>query len=128
MWQMSGFSRIVAEDELLGVLRQPEVLGQGVNLVNGKPVRDPAAAQNFQLRCNVQPLTGPDLLLLPEGDRFNDQMWLWTNEPQNIDVGDLVTRQGLTYQVQESQPWGTYTRARIVLVDNLPASPAPQGP
>ena len=128
MYPMAGPSRIMANDETLTVLRQAEAVGAGVIYVNGKPVRDPSVNQTFQLTCNVQPLIGPDLMLLPEGDRFDDQMYLWTNSPGSIDVGDLVTREGLTYQVQDAETWGSYTKARIVLVDNLPASIAPQGP
>lgn len=117
-WPMSGLSTIMNTDESLPVMRYPETLGSGVTYADGKTVVVPTTLVVYQVICNVQPLTGNDLLQLPEGQRYNDQFWLWTNQNQMaVEVGDLISRTSKTYECQSAQAWGSYTRARCVSID-----------
>lgn len=115
MFQLGGRSKIIWGDETLCVYRNGEVL-----LVDGKPVdRD---VIDFNVRCNVQPLTGLDLLQVPEGDRHLEQYWVFTNErAQAIQLNDRVVRCGISYQVQKVETWGKspngYQRFRMTRID-----------
>lgn len=120
MWKLSGRSQIIDNDEQLQVTRQPSSTDAGVVYVGGKAVKDSQQTSTYLCRCNIQALTGRDLLLLEEGDRYDDQLWLWThNDAQAPQTGDLVDRLGGTYQVQSAEPWGNYTRCRLVRDDRL---------
>lgn len=116
MWKLSGQSQIITMDETLLVTRQGSTMGVDVTYVDGKIVKTDAI--DFCITCNVQPMSGKDLLLVPEGDRYTEQLWVWSNQKQKpLLTNDLVSRKGLTYQVQSSEDWGSYTRARIMRVD-----------
>lgn len=122
-WPMSGPSRIMNHDEALDVVRPPS-LGLGSAYLGGKLSITPGASARFTLAANVQPLGGKDLQLLPEGDRFADQLWVWTNVVNpGLQINDQVTRRGRVYQVQSAEEWGTYIRARLVAVDQLEDAP-----
>lgn len=115
-WQLSGPSTIITGDETLTVTREGTVLGTNINYVDGKLVKTNPVV--FCITCNVQPLNGKDLLLVPEGDRYSDQLWVWMNQKQTpLLTNDMVERNGRTYQVQSAEDWGSYTRARIMKVD-----------
>ena len=115
-WKLSGPSNIITGDETLDVVREGTSLGGNVNYVDGKLVK--TNPLKFCIICNVQPLTGKDLLLVPEGDRYTDQLWVWMNQQQTpLLTNDMVLRQGRTYQVQSAENWGSYTKARIMKVD-----------
>lgn len=117
-YPMSGPSLIMNTDETLAVIRESSQVGAGVNYVDGKPVQDETLYVRFNLVCNVQPLSGRDLLLLPEGQRFVDQFYVWSNQrDMALDTGDLVLRDGKTYQCQSTEDWGSYTRGLCTLVD-----------
>lgn len=115
MFQLGGRSRIISGDETLCVFRNGAVL-----LVDGKPVdRDVIM---FDIQCNVQPLTGLDLLQVPEGDRHLEQYWVFANErSQAIELNDRVVRSGISYQVQKVETWGRppngYQRFRMTRID-----------
>lgn len=120
-WKMQGPSWIQANDERLIVMRRMGTLGDGVRYEGGKLVRDTGTIRLFHCQCNIQPLTGKDLLILPEGERYDDQLWLWSNQQDEaIAINDTVLREGRTYQVQSCEEWGSYNRARLVLDDTLP--------
>ena len=136
MWPLFGVSSIMACDEVLPFLREGTAPpGDDVVYVGGKPVkRDPTT---MILRATVQPVDGRDLMLVPEGDRFTENLWVYVDkgcapilpphEPNPDDQGaclapfpqddDKVLRNGKVYQVQECQDWGSYVRARVTLVD-----------
>lgn len=85
--------------------------------VSGTPIR-------FHKNGNVQPLQQRDLLLLPEGDRHKEQLYVWVQDHDNerILINDRVVRLGACYQVQSTDNWGDYTRARIMRIDIGPES------
>jgi hypothetical protein len=111
---------IIIDDETLTVCRVGEVLYK-----DGKPV----STNNieFQITCNVQPLNGRDLQLVPEGDRYKEQYWVFMNQTQlPLQTNDTVLRPGVLqnsqptivkFEVQEVQNWGSFTQARIMRID-----------
>lgn len=127
MIKLFGQSQIMTGDETFDIARESTVLGEGVNYQYGKMVKAPPTC--FKVIGNIQPLNARDLLLVPEGDRFKEQYWLFCPskivlenglEVQDIDaiiLNDRVKRLGKNYQVQSVENWGSYTRARIMLID-----------
>lgn len=105
----------MSQDETLKVYRDGPV-----RQVQGKPVKgDPTC---YQIQCNVQPLDGRDLLIVPEGDRFKEMYWVYTNEVDNpVFVNDRVVRNNLNFQVQKVETWGSppngYQRCLICRID-----------
>lgn len=119
MRQLSGPSIIISQDEVLPICRDGRVL-----LVDGKPVKQ--GAFNFQIQGNVQPLTGLDLLRVPELDRKTERFWVYTNERTNpLELNDKIARCGKNYQVENLETWGHppngYQKAQIVRIDVGPA-------
>lgn len=53
---------------------------------------------NSTIRANVQPLTGKEILQLPEGDRLRESLKAFSTS--EIRVNDIVTRNSKTYEVQ----------------------------
>ena len=111
-----GPSRIMQTDEVLTVCREkgPPLL------IDGKPVKQPAFS--FQIKCNVQPLTGLDLLRVPELDRHLERFVLFNTEIQKpLNLNDRVIRCGINYQVENVETWGNppngYQRLTIVRID-----------
>lgn len=108
---LQGPSRIINYDEVLQVTRKGQM-----HRVDGKKVfRNPTI---FEITCNVQPVDGRDLLLVPEADRFKEQYFLFTNNLEKpLLEQDLVTRNGANFQVQNVQTWGSFQECRIMRVD-----------
>lgn len=117
---LQGPSYIIENDETLCVTRIGTVIYQ-----DGKPIDRNLI--EFNITCNIQPLNGRDLTLVPEGDRYKEQYWIWMNNSESpLEINDKVCRKGLDktnrpalvkFQVQEVQHWGSYTRARIMRLD-----------
>lgn len=107
MIKLQGKSQIMTSDSLI-VSRIGEV-----QYIDGKPVQK--AIQEFELFGNVQPLNGRDLLLVPEGDRFKEQYFIFTSF--QLLVNDRVIRCGVNYQTQTVENWGSFIRARIMRID-----------
>lgn len=119
-----GPSEIMMGDEQLVCRQFDTVLGEGTVIVDGKRVFIPASPgetpyEEFSFVGNVQPVTGDDLVLVPEGDRFNEQLfvWVWTEGQQVPDINSLVMREGQFYHTQAAETWGSYSRLRIQRVD-----------
>lgn len=108
MIKLQGRSQILQKDEKLAVIREG-----CVKYIDGKPVKSDIS--NFTIVGNVQPMNGRDLLLVPEGDRFKEQYWLYTTNP--IQINDRILRCGVNFQTQSVEAWGTYAKARIMRVD-----------
>jgi hypothetical protein len=107
--KLQQHSRIIRElDELLSIVREGPV-----KYVDGKPVK--GEPTTFEIKANVQPLNGRELLIVPEGDRFKDQLYLYTSE--RLLVNDRVYRKGFSYQVQVIEEWGSFRRARVMRID-----------
>ena len=120
MIPLQGPSQIITNDETLAVCRDGSV-----TYVDGKPVKGNII--QFKITCNVQPLNGRELMLVPELDRYKEQYWVWMNQQDTpLEINDTVLRPGLdqynkptlvSFQVQEIQNWGSYTQAKIMRRD-----------
>lgn len=111
MIALQGPSTIINYDEEIPVVREGQVI-----YIEGKPVK--RKLLEFKITCNVQPVDGKDLLLVPEADRFKEQYTLFTNncETPLID-NDRVVRLGIDFQVQNVATWGSYQECRIMKID-----------
>lgn len=122
-WKLQGKSRIMNCDEELRrlVFKEPVY-------VDGKSVTE--LESKFCFKANVQPLNGRDLLLVPEHQRFIEQYWCFVPSPKTTYdgseqrffrnkgvTGEVIERNGINYQVQDIEYWGSYERARIMRVD-----------
>ena len=120
MIPLQGPSQIITGDETLIVINEGRVVYQ-----DGKPVK--ADVTQFNLTCNVQPLDGRQLLLVPEGDRLKEQYWVFTNEVDNpVRDNQRVLRQGIQFQIQESEQWGSYQAFRMMRIDTGPNASSDQ--
>lgn len=108
MIKLFGKSRIINYDEEINLKRD-----KGVEYVAGKPVALGHVWLKF--KANVQPLMGRELLIVPEGDRFKEQYYVWSEF--QILINDEIHRLGIKFQVQQIENWGSYTRARMVRID-----------
>ena len=113
---LSEESDIMVGDEVLTCRAYNKVLGDGVHIVDGKRIY--LQYEEFQFLANCQTTTGDDLLLVPEGDRFNEQLILYVTQRQERfpDVNDLVYRDDW-YKVQALEDWASYAKLRIQRVD-----------
>lgn len=118
--------RIMTKDEELDVVRDLSAVYKHGKLQKYETLE-------FKIRCNVQPLNSRDLLMVPEGDRFKEQYWVYVQNyrPQPLTangsnpyestssllVNDRVSRDTVNYQVQSVEDWGKYSRARIMRID-----------
>lgn len=99
-----------------------EVVREGcVTYVDGKPVKSDVTT--FKARGSFQPLSGRDLMLVPEGDRLKEQFWLYT--PSKIKINDRVVRCGINFQAQTIQDWGDYQQVRVMRIDVGPNANRP---
>lgn len=124
MWGFSRPSRLINFDETLTVSRQGSQLGVDISFIDGKPValHDPV---QFTVICTIQPLTGRDLILLPEGDRYKEQLYMWVddkNSEDKVKLNDIIVRPPGNYQAQAVEQWGSYSRVRLMRVDIGPLS------
>lgn len=104
-------SKIITGDECLQVIRESEVV-----YLEGKPVK--RRIMDFTITCNVQPVEGRDLLLVPEGDRFKEQYFLFTNNMAvPLRTNDRIVREGINFQVQNVGNWGSFQECRIMRDD-----------
>lgn len=116
MIHLQGPVHIITHDETLDVVREGEVI-----YVGGKPIK--RKILDFQITCNVQPVEGKDLLLVPEGDRFKEQYWVFTNnEEQLLRDNDRIVRKGVNFQTQNVQTWGSFQECRMMRIDVGPYS------
>lgn len=114
MYKLQGKPRIIKTDEWLDVVRETVQ-----NYVDG--VIQGQDQEQFQVKANVQPLNGRELLLVPEGDRFKEQYNVWAmnaHPPYGaIKVNDRIVRLGVSFQVQQVENWGSYVKARMMAID-----------
>jgi len=108
-------------DETLPVLREGTAVGRNVVYVDGKPVK--RNGLRYNVVANVQPVVGRELEIVPEGDRYKEQYWLFADNLHNdvvLQVNDKILRGGKLYQIQQAMDWGSYTESRMVLIDVSP--------
>jgi hypothetical protein len=74
------------------------------SFVNGR--HQPGGTTTFEVKAAVMPLTGRDLMRLPEGMRTSEALAVYTTtrlqmsgQPDTIAIGDA------TYEVQEMEDW-----------------------
>lgn len=84
-----------------------------VTYTDGKPVKSPG--EEYCATGSLQPMGGRDLLLVPEGDRYKEQLWFFTSFC--LKLNDRVRRCGVNYQVQSVQDWSTFFQARLMRID-----------
>jgi len=109
-------------DERLLVIREGLQTGDSINYVDGKPVkRDPDC---FHITCMTAPITGQELLLLPEADRYLEQFNVYaitSAASPMLQVNDKIVRKSKLYHVQSVKDWENFTEARMVAVDVVPS-------
>lgn len=116
MIPLYGKPTIITNDEIIVIYRRKDIVWK-----DGRPVWNNELALKF--RGNVQPMMAKDLLLVPEGDRLKEQLWVWTNNDgkcgagNSIEVNDMMVRLNVNYQVQSTENWGSYTRSRMMRID-----------
>jgi hypothetical protein len=116
---LQGPSQIINYDETIPVVRYGETI-----YLEGKPIQ--RKLKDFFITCNVQPVDGRDLLLVPEGDRFKEQYWLYTNNLQvPLRDNDRIVRNGINFQTQNVENWGSYQKCRIMRIDVGPYAESP---
>lgn len=82
----------------------------------GKPVEDKKST--YKMTGNVQPVQGRDLLLVPEAQRTKENFYVWTEQNElTPKLNDHVIREGVWYQVQNIENWGSYTKIRMTRED-----------
>lgn len=101
-------SYMIRHDELLTATRPGRT-----DYVDGKPLA--RAEVTYQFHCNVQPINGRDLLLVPEGDRYKEQYTVWTEHP--VQANDRIIRCDISFQAQSVEAWGTYFKVRMMRLD-----------
>lgn len=80
----------------------------------GKFIRNRMYTEH-QIQCSFQPITGREILQLPEGDRLKDHAKVYSEFAMKD--GDVIVRDGKTYEVQAAYLWGTYSKAIVVQED-----------
>lgn len=115
---LEGRVSIMDSDERLACVREGTSLGASVNYVGGKPVK--YGPLRFTIRCNVQPMVGQSLTIVPEADKYSDGLVLFvpaTPGMTMIQLNDMVLRNGIVYQCQVAADWGSFTQANLKGVD-----------
>jgi hypothetical protein len=111
MIKLQAPSQIITRDERLRVVRDGRVI-----YVDGKPIKSDFIA--FEIKANIQPINGRELLIVPETDRFKEAYYLFTTD--QILVNDRIERCGVNFQVQTVEVWGNFIRSRIMRIDTGP--------
>lgn len=100
--------QLIGDGEATRVERPTEVF-----FVDGKPHTNDAHV--FHVRASIQPMSGRELNILPEGDRIKEQISIWTDS--SLLLNDIVTYKCARYQVQNVEKWPGYTKARAARID-----------
>lgn len=77
----------------------------------GQPEYDP---EPVMLVCIIHPASKDDLAILPEGERYNPAITIYTQGI--IYAGDLVTYQGMTWRVTNDANWITHGYFQTVAI------------
>ena len=69
--------------------------------------------------CNCQPLTGMELLQVPEGDRSRQHIWMYSR--MKLKINDYVVRRGTVFEVHTVEDWTGFCidhyKSRLVKLD-----------
>jgi hypothetical protein len=85
-----------------------------VEFVRGKPVVV-GKSEKFTILGNIQPVSGNDLLQMPEADRRSHHKYIYTRD--RVEMNDIATINGKQWETQEIEEWGPYLQVRVVLKD-----------
>lgn len=119
MWQLDGPVELLECDEEATLYR----CRQGLAYIDGVPTLDATAAREVKIIATFQPMGGRELLLVPEGFRGKESLWLWQAHrtlAQDIiraQVGDVIFYMEKSYQVRQAEDWGSYTKCLLVAID-----------
>ena len=84
-----------------------------ISFVDGKPVTSETG--RFEIRASIQPLSGREMQIVPEGDRMKTLMWFYS--ASEIIVNDVLISEGVRYQVNHSEAWPGHWKARAARID-----------
>lgn len=90
------------------------------NPATGDP-RPPQVIKDCIIRASVQPVSGREILQVPEGDRFREHIFIYTHE--DIQRDDTIIYNKREFEVQIVHDWEdqglqlAHKRARAVLKD-----------
>lgn len=111
MISLKGYSQIMRGDEVIEVIRHDSYTFENGRLIESGP-------HEFEVKANVQTVSGQELLLVPEGDRYKEQFFLFIQKPSPfLKMNDEVKRHKKNYQVQDLEEWGSFQKVRIMNVD-----------
>lgn len=99
--------------ELMQRMAIPVVRENRITWAEGIPYSD--RKTDFEVRGIIFPLNGRDLLLVPEGDRYSENVWVYTQG--DIKVNDLLIYNGAPFEVQNVQNWDSYRQGRAMRMD-----------
>jgi hypothetical protein len=122
MWNLNGPYSLMDMDETLTIVRQGRLADTDVVYVGGLPMAAHAPTV-FTITATWQPMGGKDLLIVPEAfrEQQNARMWQAHYNPapdaMKVDIGDVVVREGMAWQVQTAMDWGDYTETTCRAID-----------
>lgn len=122
MWKLEGPYRLLDFDETLVCLRQGRDAQLDVSYVDGLPYAAHPPSVNT-ITATWQPMTGKDLLLVPEAFREENNARMWQRhytpgaETFRVDVGDVIVRLGKAWQIKTVMDWGDYTETVCRQID-----------
>lgn len=77
--------------------------------VKGRPSLE--ECEKFDILANIQPVTGRELLMVPEGERSRNHLDVFTET--RLKPKDVVVRFGERFEVHFVEEWGPYFKARV---------------
>jgi len=85
---------------------------------NGYYEQGPSAPYN--IKANIQPISGKELEQLPEGDRNKMNKWVYTDFV--IKLNDIMVYNNIKFEIQTIEDWSdfeiSYFKARAVKLDD----------
>lgn len=76
----------------------------------------PGPTETFEVRASIQPLTGEQLLRLPEGERTRERIIIFTaaqlrtTRQSEVAMADRVAYRGEQFEVESVEAWAGYYR------------------
>lgn len=102
----------------MGGKKQSVRRSSGAGYINGVWVE--SAHETLHLLMLVQPLTGNEIVRIPEGDRKRERRIAYspdelkTHDPETKSQADVVTLSGQDFQVEKCEPWRGYFKSYLV--------------
>lgn len=99
---LDGFTATIFEDPFFRQVVKFRHMNKSINN-NGQPSYDPKCDDLVSI---IYPAGKDDLAILPEGERYNPAITIFTQEM--FYAGDQVDYQGLTWRVTNDARWSTH--------------------